>query len=137
MRGMHVHDLPFGFVQLVGLVEDGVAGAELADVVQQRGTLEPASPLGSELQLLRDSYRERASRARCARGCRDSWSRPLFASDPAEGRALRRPLRRLFNLTGRMDVENGQRSSIALVSMAAIKDAISIVAKLQKLSETA
>jgi hypothetical protein len=31
----------------------------------------------------------------------------------------------------------GQRSSNALVSMAAIKDAISIVAKLQKLSETA
>jgi hypothetical protein len=54
---MHVHDLPFGFVQLAGLVEDGVAGAELADVVQQRSTLEPASPLGSELQLLRDSYR--------------------------------------------------------------------------------
>lgn len=57
--------------------------------------------------------------------------------DPSEGRALRRPLHRLFNLTGRMDDENGQRSSNALVSMAAIKDAISIVAKLQKLSETA
>lgn len=57
--------------------------------------------------------------------------------DPSEGRALLRPLHRPFNLTGRMDVENGQRSSNERVSMAAIKDAISMVAKLQKLSETA
>jgi hypothetical protein len=54
MRGMHAHDLPFGVVQLARLVQDSVADAELANVVQQRGTLEPASLLGAELQLLRD-----------------------------------------------------------------------------------
>ncbi|EHR05036.1 hypothetical protein Bra471DRAFT_05845 [Bradyrhizobium sp. WSM471] len=37
----------------------------------------------------------------------------------------------------RMDVANGQRRSYALLSMAATKDAISMVAKLQKVSETA
>ena len=49
-----LHRLPFGVVELARLVEDGVADAELADVVQQRGTLEPASLLGAELHLLRD-----------------------------------------------------------------------------------
>src|SRR3954447_5164192 len=51
---MLAHDLPFVVVKLTRLVEDCVADAELPNVVQQRGTLEPASPLSSELQLLRD-----------------------------------------------------------------------------------
>ncbi len=59
MRGMHAHDLPFGVVQLARLVQDSVAHAELANVVQQRGTLEPASLLGAELQLLRDHARQK------------------------------------------------------------------------------
>lgn len=42
-----------------------------------------------------------------------------------------------FNLIGRMDFENGQHSSNALLSMAATRDAISMVEKLQKVSETA
>lgn len=37
----------------------------------------------------------------------------------------------------RMDVENGRRNSYPLLSMAATRDAISMVEKLQKVSETA
>ena len=41
-----LHRLPFGAVELAGLVENRVADAELADVVQQGGALEPAPPFG-------------------------------------------------------------------------------------------
>jgi hypothetical protein len=41
---MNAHRGPFAIVQLARLVEDCVADAELADVVQQRGAFEPASP---------------------------------------------------------------------------------------------
>ena len=43
MGGMRPHRGPFLLVELAGLVQDGVADAELADVVQQRGALEPAA----------------------------------------------------------------------------------------------
>ena len=43
-RRMLLHRDPLVVVQFGGFVEDGVADPELADVVQQRGTLQP-SPL--------------------------------------------------------------------------------------------
>ena len=75
MRGVHAHDLPFGVVQLARLVEDGVADAELTNVVQQCGTLEPASLLGAELQLLRDHVGEQRDTFAVAAGVR-TWNPP-------------------------------------------------------------
>src|SRR6185437_10430578 len=53
MRGMQAHDRPFALVKRAGLVEDRVADAQLADIVQQCRTLEPAPLLGAEAQLFR------------------------------------------------------------------------------------
>ena len=58
VRGVLLHRGPFGLVELARLVEDRIAHAELADVVQQRGALEPAAPLGRKAHLLGDQVGE-------------------------------------------------------------------------------
>jgi hypothetical protein len=52
------HRLPLRPVELAGLVQNGVADAELADVVQQGGALEPAPAFGRQPHLFRDHVRE-------------------------------------------------------------------------------
>ena len=65
---VHLHRLPFLAVELAGLVENGVADAELADVVQQGRALEPAPALGRKPQLFGDHVREQGDALAVAAG---------------------------------------------------------------------
>ena len=58
MRRMQLHGFPFLGIELAGLVEDGVADAELADVVQQRRAPEPSALSRREPELLGDHVAE-------------------------------------------------------------------------------
>ena len=56
--GVLAHGLPFGVVELAGLVEDGVADAEFADVVEEGGAAEAADGGGVEADMSGDLGRE-------------------------------------------------------------------------------